>query len=217
MKPVAAIFDMDGLLLDSERLSQDAFYTTCHKLGIDVASDFYFQLIGLPETAGDQLIASKIGTHGSMATFKDAWRDACEVLFDKGVPPRPDVVTLLDQLKSDGTPRAVATSTSRFRAIRRLEGAELLDYFEAIVCGDEITHGKPAPDIFLKAAEKLGKDPETCAAFEDSPNGVKAAVAAGMHVVQVPDLVQPDAALLALGHTVATTVLDGAKKIRLVS
>jgi len=90
--------------------------------------------------------------------------------------------------------------------IDRMTDEQLLEAFQVIVCGDEVTRSKPEPDIFIEAARRMDARPEECWAFEDSPNGVRSAVAAGMKVVQIPDLVEPDDALRALGHHIAPSM-----------
>jgi beta-phosphoglucomutase-like phosphatase (HAD superfamily) len=94
-----------------------------------------------------------------------------------------------------------------------LHKAAILDRFAVLVCGDEVAKGKPAPDIYLAAASALGVCPNHCVAFEDSSNGVRAAVAAGLITVQVPDLVAPPADIVALGHVIAPDVLTGARHV----
>jgi beta-phosphoglucomutase-like phosphatase (HAD superfamily) len=115
---------------------------------------------------------------------------------------------VLIHLKNQQIPMAVATSSKTHIATHKLEKAKVLHFFDSVIGGDQITHSKPDPEIFITAAESLSCDVKTCIAFEDSPNGVKSAVAAGMTVVQVPDLIQPDAALLTLQHIVLETISD---------
>src|SRR5207302_1079638 len=104
---------------------------------------------------------------------------------------KPGLFPLLDFLERRGVPKAVATSTGRERAMFRLEKCGLRSHFEHIVTGDEVTVGKPAPDIFLKTAEKLGVAPEECFVLEDTEAGVRAAHAARMKAICIPDVKQP--------------------------
>mgnify|MGYP000072935976 CR=1 FL=1 len=103
---------------------------------------------------------------------------------------------------------AVATSTRTDRAKVKLSDSGILDYFDIIIGGDQVSNSKPDPEIYLKAASELSSEPSKCLAFEDSPNGVKSAVAAGLTVIQVPDLVQPDEDLLKMGHIVLGSLAD---------
>jgi beta-phosphoglucomutase-like phosphatase (HAD superfamily) len=115
---------------------------------------------------------------------------------------------MLDFLDVRGIPRAVATSTRRPLALRKLEAAGLLPRFDAICTSSDVEHPKPAPDIYLLAATSLGVDPAQCLVLEDSPTGVRAALAAGMYPIQIPDLLVPDDAVHALGHTILPSLDD---------
>ncbi|MDR0585774.1 MAG: HAD family phosphatase, partial [Treponema sp.] len=113
------------------------------------------------------------------------------------LPHRPGLLTLLDRLDALEIPKAVATSTERKRALWKLEKAGIADRFTVLVCGDEIRRGKPAPDIFLKAAERLGAAPADCVGFEDSPAGLKGLAEAGIRSVFIKDLAEPPPDVLA--------------------
>jgi len=102
----------------------------------------------------------------------------------------------------------VATTTRQPRANRKLAAAGLLPYFDAVITSGDVARPKPAPDIYLLAAQRLGQAPERCLALEDSPAGTRAALAAGMTVIQVPDLVHPDEELRALGHRIVGSLVD---------
>jgi HAD superfamily hydrolase (TIGR01509 family) len=115
----------------------------------------------------------------------------------EGIPHRPGLSVLLDHLVSLSIPLGVATSTAKEIALWKLEKAQIRDRFQAIACGDEVRHGKPAPDIFLLAAARLGKKPADCVGFEDSPAGLTGLHAAGIRSVFIPDLMEPPADILA--------------------
>ena len=115
-----------------------------------------------------------------------------EYIKEHGLEIKKGLFTLLDYLRGKGIKMAVATATPRERTLSYLENIGARDYFSAVVCGDMVETGKPAPDIYLTAAEGLGLPPKECAAFEDSPNGIKAAYAAGCHAIMIPDMTQPD-------------------------
>jgi len=118
------------------------------------------------------------------------------------------VHALFDTLEALGIPRGVATSTRRSRALPKLEAVGLLARVDQVVAGDEVSRGKPAPDIYLEAAARLGTAPGDCLALEDSNAGVRAGHTAGMHVVMVPDLLAPDDDVLSAGIPVAESLLD---------
>jgi len=125
------------------------------------------------------------------------------------VPHRPGLVALLELARTHGVPRAVATSTRTPLAQRKLEAAGLLGRFDVVCTSSDVAHPKPAADVYLLAAARLGVPPAQCLVLEDSPTGVRAALAAGMSVVQVPDLLVPDAEVRALGHRIVDS-LDAA-------
>lgn len=200
--PQAVVFDMDGLMLDSERALLGCLALVCGEAGQVLPEAFLLSLIGCSDAVARQRIAEQVGAdaadtllHGSYARY--------DAIVEAGVPHRPGIIELLDTLVEHGVPRAVATSTRRPLALRKLEAAGLLRYFEHVATSSDVAHPKPAPDIYLLAASKLGVDPAQCLALEDSPTGVRAALAAGMQVIQIPDLLVPDEGVRALGHRIA--------------
>ncbi|HBN53970.1 MAG TPA: HAD family phosphatase [Stenotrophomonas sp.] len=200
-RPQALIFDMDGLMLDSERALLGCLAQAGSAAGHELPDDFLLSLIGSSDTFTRQRIAARIGASAVDALLQDSYA-RYDGLVAAGVPHRPGIIDLLDTLAAHGVPRAVATSTRRPLALRKLDSAGLLPYFEHVATSSDVAHAKPAPDIYLLAAAKLGVEPRHCLALEDSPTGVRAALAAGMTVIQVPDLLQPDADVRALGHAI---------------
>ncbi|MDR2258511.1 MAG: HAD family hydrolase, partial [Treponema sp.] len=128
---------------------------------------------------------------------REAVRLIREAAEERGIPRRPGLLPLLDHLDRLAIPFAVATSTDRETAVWKLTKAGIRDRFSALACGDEVQYGKPAPDIFLLAAERLGKSPAECTGFEDSPAGLMALQAAGIPPVFIKDLLEPPAEVLA--------------------
>ncbi len=200
--PRAVIFDMDGLMLDSERALLGCLAQAGGEAGHDLPEDFLLSLIGSSDALTRERIAGRVGRDAVEALLRESYA-RYDDLVAVGVPHRPGVIDLLDTLAAHGVPRAVATSTRRPLALRKLETAGLLRYFEHVATSSDVAHPKPAPDIYLLAAHRLGVEPAHCLALEDSPTGVRAALAAGMRVIQVPDLLEPDAAVRALGHRIA--------------
>ena len=205
--PQAVIFDMDGLMLDSERALLGCLAQAGAEAGHALPEAFLLSLIGSSDALTRQRIAEQVGADAVDALLQDSYA-RYERLVAAGVPHRPGIIDLLDTLVAHGVPRAVATSTRRPLALRKLESAGLLRYFEHVATSSDVAHPKPAPDIYLLAAARLGVEPRHCLALEDSPTGVRAALAAGMTVIQVPDLLQPDADVRALGHAIAGSLHD---------
>jgi HAD superfamily hydrolase (TIGR01509 family) len=205
--PVAVIFDMDGLMLDSERAIIGCLAEASRELGHDLPDVLWLAMVGHSEAVCRHLLDEAVGE-----AQRDLILQRSHVLYDAvvaaGVPHRPGIIAMLDFLDIRGIPRAVATSTRRPLALRKLEAAGLLPRFDAICTSSDVEHPKPAPDIYLLAATSLGVDPAQCLVLEDSPTGVRAALAAGMHPIQIPDLLVPDDAVRALGHTILPSLDD---------
>ena len=205
--PMAVVFDMDGLMLDSERALLGCLAQAGADAGHDLPEDLLLSLIGSSDAVTRQIIASRVGAESVDALLRDSYA-RYDGIVAGGVPHRPGIIDLLDTLAAHGVPRAVATSTRRPLALRKLETAGLLPYFEHVATSSDVAHAKPAPDIYLLAARKLGVEPAQCLALEDSPTGVRAALAAGMTVIQIPDLLEPDETVRALGHAIAGSLHD---------
>jgi len=205
---------MDGLLLDTERLCLKAFLATGKEFGLDQTIDLhgtFLSCIGHRADKSDAIIAAALGGAMPIKTFTTAWDALLVELFGMGIPVKPYAMELLSNLSARGIPVAVATSTRTSRALEHLEDVQLLPYIQAVVGGEQVTHPKPAPDIYHKAAELLGMKSEWCVAFEDSDTGTAAAVKSGARTVQVPDLKQPSDATVSLGHIIAPDLMAGAR------
>ncbi|MGH8055557.1 MAG: HAD family hydrolase [Stenotrophomonas sp.] len=206
--PDAVIFDMDGLMIDSERVSVACWSQAAEEFGLVLERSFFLGMVGF----GDRDCRAMLRQHLADDAQVDAMSEQCHLLYDErthaGLPLRPGIVELLELLKAHDIPRAVATSTRQPRADRKLEAAGLLPYFHAVVTSSDVSHPKPAPDIYLLAAQRLGHAPARCLALEDSPAGIRAALGAGMTAIQVPDLVHPDDTVRALGHRIAGSLHD---------
>jgi beta-phosphoglucomutase-like phosphatase (HAD superfamily) len=210
----AAIFDMDGLLIDSERAIMRAWIAGARELGIALAEDEFVQCVGRAAPESDAILAGLLGSqeafHAAGARARALLRQGAsgapggEPVF----PLKPGAFALLDALREAGVPCAVASS-SRVSEIRhRLGAVGVLDFFQAVTGGDEVPRGKPDPAIYLLAASRLDAAPADCIAFEDSENGAKAAQAAGIRVVVVPDLRHPAPEVLARSHHVLPSLED---------
>ncbi len=205
--PDAVIFDMDGLMIDSERVSIACWSQAAHELALPFPEGFWLRMVGLGDRDCERLLLQTVNAEQVAALFARC-HDLYEARTQQGLPLRPGILEILQLLRDHGVPRAVATSTRQPRASRKLAAAGLLPFFEVVVTSSDVSRPKPAPDIYLLAAQKLGKDPARCLALEDSPAGIRAAVGAGMTAIQVPDLVHPDEELRALGHRIVGSLLD---------
>ena len=205
--PEAVVFDMDGLMLDSERAINECMARAASDLGHDLPASLWLQMIGGGDGLCRRLLAERIGADATVELLARA-EAMYDVVADAGIAHRPGIIDLLDWLVARGIPRAVATSTRRPLAMRKLAAAGLLPYFDAVATSSDVAAPKPAPDVYLLAASKLGVAPARCLVLEDSPTGVRAALAAGMTPVQVPDMLVPDDAARALGHRIVASLGD---------
>jgi HAD superfamily hydrolase (TIGR01509 family) len=188
----AVVFDMDGLLLDSERVSQDVLLKAAEILGAPVTSETALNMVGRNAASCHLYLTELFGDEKAVTVFLEKAHELYEAEFESGrIPLKPGVVNLLDTLDELKIPRAIATSTKRHIAIRKLTKVDVVTRFDFIVGGDEVVHGKPAPDIYLKACEFLGAEPAHCIACEDSAYGIQAAFTAGLRAILVPDLLTP--------------------------
>ncbi|CAH1553017.1 HAD family hydrolase [Vibrio owensii] len=201
----AAIFDMDGLLLDTERVCMRIFQEACEAQNLPFYKDVYLSIIGR-NAAGIEVIFRKAYGDDLDRLHKE-WRDRYDAVVKRqAIPVKDGVVELLEWLKEKGIPTAVATSTAKEVAQKKLALAGLSKYFDNLTTGCEVSHGKPDPEIYLLAASRLNVDPTKCIAFEDSNNGVRSAVAANMVTFQIPDLVEPCEEVRAFGHAIVPSL-----------
>ena len=185
-----AIFDMDGLLLDSEKLYQRCWHELAQELGAVLPRDFASQITG----GGREHSRVVLGKYYPMVDPDELMtecRARVTVLEEAEMPMKPGAAELVEALHDAGWRLAVASSSPRDMVVRNLERTGLAKWIDCVVCGGETERGKPFPDIILLAAERLGLRPEECMVLEDSPNGLEAARAAGSLPVMVPDMVPP--------------------------
>ncbi len=191
----AFIFDMDGLMLDTERIALAAWTAALEELSIDLPEGFFVRLIGKRTTDSQELMHRTLGPGAPVEALWEAWGRNFEAHIEREpVPTKPGLFPLLDDLKARDYPRIVATSTGGPRARRHLTDVGLLEYFTDVVSGRDVPLGKPAPDIFLRAAEILEVPPANCLVLEDSGPGIQGAHAADMLPVLIPDLHPPEPA-----------------------
>ena len=189
-QPAAVIFDMDGLLFDTETLYGEAILTAAAEVGCTMSRDVFLQLIGRSREVNHRFLLEHYGADYPLEALIAAWGRHFRVLAAAGLPLKPGAAELLDLLDERRLPRAIATSSTHATVRGHLVSHGLTERFHGVVAHGDYASGKPAPDPFLKAAERLGVAPALCLALEDSHNGVRAAAAAGMAVVMVPDLLE---------------------------
>lgn len=190
----AVIFDMDGLMIDSERVTYEGYVAECKRLGYPMDKAFYRKILGLPRPSIMQCFHQQFG---AAFPFDEVIQRVHAYMADQfatqGVPLKPGLLELLTYLRQTGIKTMVATSSNRQRVDQIFDQAGLHALFDDSICGNEVTRGKPHPDIFLKACEKLGVHPSQALVLEDSEAGIQAASAAGIPVICVPDMKYPEA------------------------
>ncbi len=188
----AVVFDMDGLLIDSEIAYRDAMiHIARENYGLDLPVEIFLRMVGLSAPAWQRVAVEHFGADFPIDTYNAAVWAYAYAKHANGVALKPGVLELLDYLDVNELPRAVATSSGHPAVKHQLGGNRIYDRFHAIIAAGDYAKGKPAPDPFLAAAARMGVDPGDCLALEDSHNGVRAAHAAGMMTVMVPDLLGP--------------------------
>jgi len=208
LNPRAVIFDMDGLLLDSEPLYRVTWQTAAADLDFPIDDVLYERFVGRGNVEAEKILREHFGDGFPLAEFHARWsRDFEERLAASPLPPKPGAAELLDFLDARRTPKALATSSPRELALLCL--GNLHSRFVAVAFGDEVEHSKPAPDLFLLASQRLGIAPADCLVLEDSEAGVRAAHAARMDVIMVPDLVPPSGEI----GSMATRVCGSLKEV----
>jgi HAD superfamily hydrolase (TIGR01509 family) len=192
----AVIFDMDGLMLDTEPLYKIAWQRAAVECGYHISEELYFDLVGRSRADGEKILLAAFGPGFPSEAFHAACARCEAAVFAERLPSKKaGLDNLLSVLDQHRILKAVATSTERSIAAAQLAGLELLNRFAVLATGDEVANGKPAPDLFLLTARRLGVEPAECLVLEDSEAGVMAAYRAGMEVYIVPDLKPPSTAV----------------------
>lgn len=187
--PAAVVLDMDGTLLDTESIYIRTFLETATALGFPLPESFLHSLVGLPGSEFQARLRAHLGEAFPYAEHRQRYLARRTELLDQGIPIKPGALELIAHLEETRTPMAIATAATRVNAEENLRRSGLWDRFGVVLTRDDVAQSKPAPDLFLQAAAGIGIDPVLCLAVEDSHNGVRAAHAAGMMTVMVPDIV----------------------------
>ncbi|WBU29428.1 HAD family phosphatase [Rhodopseudomonas palustris] len=190
----AVLLDMDGTLVDTERVYLESLTEVLNAFGLPDAIETCESMVGLPGPECQALLVARYGETLPLREINRAFVEKRDARFAQGLPVKPGTCELLDALDDAGCPVAVVTSSSRKTADMHLTLAGIRARFGTILTRDDVAHGKPAPDLYLLAADRLGVPPAHCVAVEDSSVGVASAFTAGAITLMVPDLLQPDAA-----------------------
>ena len=193
----AVIFDMDGVIFDTEKVYLDIWIEVFEKYGYKMTKELYVTVMG---TGRKNVIKTFLENFGDDLPIEKMYEEKDNQLFyrieNQGIPLKEGVKELFSMLKEKDYKIALATSAKKERVEKQIKDKWLKESFDAIVCGDDVEKGKPSPDIFLKAAKEIDVEPENCFVVEDSPAGIKAAFSGGMKGIHVEDLKEADEDIL---------------------
>ncbi len=202
------IFDMDGTLLDTEPIYKRTWVETGERWGLDGMNEMYPSIMGKSIETIIVMMKERFGESFNGEKFFDERMSSFTSLIEDGVATRPGCFELLDYLRKCNIPMALATSTPLYITERNMERTGIGKYMDAVVTSSMVKRGKPAPDIFLEAARRIGAEPQCTLVCEDSPYGVIAAYDAGMKPVFIPDLAKPAEEIIRLTHSTVKSLME---------
>lgn len=205
----AVIFDMDGLMINSEVLTFECYQAVLKKMGYTISREFYVTLLGKNVAWGKARFQEE---YGEDFPFDKVIKDVHAMMADRfqteGIPLKPGLVELVTYLKENNYKTIVATSSNRARVDTILSHANLTQYFDDSICGDEVTQSKPNPEIFVKACGKLGVNTDEAIVLEDSEAGIQAAHSGNIKVICVPDMKYPEPEFVAKTTKIVNSLHD---------
>lgn len=205
----AVIFDQDGLMFDTERLSMEAWNIVGVECGICMEESFLCSIRGMNIQDAAKRFQEVFGDALDFTSFKQKKQEClARMLEERGVPVKPGLLELLAFLREQGYKTALATASTKEYTLYNLRETGTEPYFDYMITGDMVEHAKPNPEVFLKSAEALGETPEHCMVLEDSVNGVEAGIRGGFFTVMVPDITQPDDELSRRVDRVCSSLLE---------
>lgn len=205
----AVVFDMDGVILDSESLVVECWYTIAERHQIPDMDQVCRACIGTSETKYREIMLEWYGGDFPYEEYRAEMSELFQKrFFEDSIPMKPGVNELLEYLKNQNIKIALASSTKEAIVRHELQSAGILSYFQKIICGDMVQKSKPEPDIYLKACQALGIAPEEAYAIEDSCNGIRSASSAGLRTVMVPDMIKPTAEMEELTEIILPSLME---------
>lgn len=211
----AVVFDMDGILFDTEIVCMKSWMAIAEKWGLPVMEEIFPKCIGLNANDSRRIVLEAYGEDFNYPVFREETaRWFRNYIQQNGLPIKPGVHEILDWLKTSGYKVGLASSTRRESVCSHIEQAGIGDCFGTVITGDMVEHSKPRPDIYLRACRELGVTPQEAYAIEDSPNGIRSAHAAGMRPIMVPDMLPPDEEMYRLSFRIQKNLLEVLEYLR---
>ncbi len=208
-KIAAVVFDMDGVLFDTERIYMEAWREIAAERHMQDVEKAVYGCVGLNAADTKAFFLREYGDSFDYESYQDASAARFHEKIEKfGLPMKKGVTEILSFLKENDYKIGLASSTSRRGVLSHVNQAGIADFFEVIVGGDMVEHSKPCPDIYLLACKQLGVNPENAIAIEDSPNGIRSAHGAGLKVIMVPDMIAPTPEIEALLYKKCDSLLE---------
>ncbi len=205
----AVVFDMDGVLIDTEKHYNAAWCEAARMAGFDFKREHALMLRSCDARLAEKMMKDIFGGGFDYFAIREVRRRLVAERLEKyGLEKKPGIDEILAFLHKKNIKAAVATATPIELTLQHLEKIGVRNQFDKIVSAKQVKHGKPAPDVYLYACEQIGEEPSNCIAVEDSPNGIKAAYAAGCKPVMVPDLTQPDEEIQPLLYAVVDSLVE---------
>lgn len=203
------VFDLDGTLIDSERIYFETYRKACNDFGGDIDLAFFKDLLGKPQAYDKEMLLKRFGVDFPVdEVVKRHVKYSQEHFEQHGIPLKQGVIELLQYLKAKRLKMVVASSSYASRIQHVLNETGMDQYMDAYIGGDEVTKGKPDPEIFIQAAHRVGAKCEECIVVEDSEAGIEAGYCANMKVVSVPDLKYPQAKYEAMAMAVVEEIIQ---------
>ena len=203
-----AIFDHDGLMFDTEKIWQKIWNLVAREMGITLPDEFKKEICGSNGQHTLDVIQKYYHVEDGREIRDRVIESVAHDEIENPIEMKEGLLDILEMFQKHGVKMAVASSSPKEMILMNLKRSHLEKYFEVVVSGKDVKHGKPAPDIFLLAAEKLGIDPRECYVFEDAYNGVQAGVSAGAQTIMVPDLLQPNNEIRNIVHAVCESLKE---------
>jgi len=206
----AVLFDMDGLIFDTEGLYKKSWQHAAREQGLELSDAFYQNFIGVQDAECERLLLMQFSKKLNMVRFRRVRDRMLSVEREKGTAYKIGFDALFTELKDRGFKCALVTSSAMPLVQHHFAGFDYLSLFDAIITSENVKNGKPAPDCYLMACEQLNLSPTECLVLEDSNNGMRSAISAGCHAVMIPDLLKPDSDVAQR----ATSVLSNLMEVR---